>query len=76
MIGAGLRPILCSSYEAVNLNTIITIYERNKSMIHLFVVFSDETLGNFMGQDPKTYRKSVMHLLTGTRLKSDSKVNV
>ena len=38
---------------------IITIYERNKSdaTFGFGVVFSDETLGNFMGQDPKTYKE-------------------
>ena len=38
---------------------IITIYERNKpdDTFGFGVVFSDETLGNFMGQDPKTYKE-------------------
>ena len=37
----------------------ITVYERNKpdDTFGFGVVFSDETLGNFMGQDPETYLK-------------------
>ena len=37
----------------------ITIYERNRAddTFGFGVVFSDETLGNFMGQDQETYRQ-------------------
>ena len=38
---------------------VITVYERNRpdDTFGFGVVFSDETLGNFMGQDPETYLK-------------------
>ena len=37
----------------------ITVYERNRSndTFGFGVVFSDETLGNFMGQDSETYMR-------------------